>query len=119
MISLLKDDGMAANTGYSSLAYLKHLPVSEIKIDKIFVSTLMTDADNSTIVRSTIDLGRNLGLSVVAEGVEDQQTWERLGAMGCDEAQGYYMSRPLPAEQVERWLKESPWGIGPPARAVE
>jgi len=157
VISLLKDDGMAANgltleitesalmadpakarkvlillshhgirfsiddfgTGYSSLAYLKHLPVSEIKIDKIFVSTLMTDADNSTIVRSTIDLGRNLGLSVVAEGVEDQQTWERLGAMGCDEAQGYYMSRPLPAEQVERWLKESPWGIGPPARAVE
>ena len=106
-------------TGYSSLAYLKHLPVSEIKIDKLFVSTLVSDADNSTIVRSTIDLGRNLGLSVVAEGVEDQQTWEKLGAMGCDEAQGYYMSRPLPAEQVERWLKESPWGIGAPVGAVE
>jgi diguanylate cyclase (GGDEF)-like protein len=106
-------------TGYSSLAYLKHLPVSEIKIDKIFVSTLMTDADNSTIVRSTIDLGRNLGLSVVAEGVEDQQTWEKLGAMGCDEAQGYYLSRPLPAEQFETWLRESPWGLGPRACAAK
>lgn len=97
-------------TGYSSLAYLKHLPVSEIKIDKIFVSKMMTDTDDATIVRSTIDLGHNLGLSVTAEGVEDQQTWEQLSALGCDEAQGYYMSRPLPAAQLDRWLKESKWG---------
>ena len=98
-------------TGYSSLAYLKHLPVSEIKIDKIFVSTMMTDTDNATIVRSTIDLGHNLGLSVVAEGVEDRHTWEQLSLLGCDHAQGYYMSRPLPVDQLERWLQESNWGI--------
>jgi EAL domain-containing protein (putative c-di-GMP-specific phosphodiesterase class I) len=104
-------------TGYSSLAYLKHLPVSEIKIDKIFVSTMMTDTDNATIVRSTIDLGHNLGLSVVAEGVEDRQTWEQLSLLGCDHAQGYYMSRPLPVDQLERWLQESNWGIARQARA--
>jgi diguanylate cyclase (GGDEF)-like protein len=96
-------------TGYSSLAYLKHLPVSEIKIDKLFVSKLR-DADNQIIVRSTIDLGHNLGLSVTAEGVEDRQTWEQLGALGCDEAQGYYLSRALPIDQFERWLRESNWG---------
>ena len=104
-------------TGYSSLAYLKHLPVSEIKIDKIFVSTMMTDTDNASIVRSTIDLGHNLGLSVVAEGVEDRQTWEQLSVLGCDHAQGYYLSRPLPVDQLERWLKESNWGIARQARA--
>jgi diguanylate cyclase (GGDEF)-like protein len=98
-------------TGYSSLAYLKHLPVSEIKIDKLFVSKLMTDADDTTIVRSTIELGHNLGLSVTAEGVEDQEIWERLGALGCDEAQGYYLSRPLPIDQLDRWLRESKWGL--------
>jgi diguanylate cyclase (GGDEF)-like protein len=100
-------------TGYSSLAYLKHLPVSEIKIDKVFVSKLNTDADDNTIVRSTIDLGHNLGLSVTAEGVEDEQTWDRLTLLGCDEAQGYYMSRPLPLDQLERWLIESQWGVQP------
>lgn len=98
-------------TGYSSLAYLKHLPVSEIKIDKLFVAKLNTDADDNTIVRSTIDLGHNLGLSVTAEGVEDKETWDRLAGLGCDEAQGYYMSRPLALEQLDRWLLESPWGV--------
>jgi diguanylate cyclase (GGDEF)-like protein len=102
-------------TGYSSLAYLKHLPVNEIKIDKLFVSKLMTDSDNTTIVRSTIDLGHNLALSVTAEGVEDQETWNRLSAFGCDEAQGYFMSKPLPADQLERWLQDSKWGIKPGA----
>ena len=100
-------------TGYSSLAYLKHLPVGEIKIDKLFVSKLMTNIDDTTIVRSTIDLGHNLGLSVTAEGVEDQQTWDCLGALGCDEAQGYFMSKPLPADALERWLSESKWGMEP------
>jgi len=98
-------------TGYSSLAYLKHLPVSEIKIDKLFVAKLMTNADDMTIVRSTIELGHNLGLSVTAEGVENLETWERLSALGCDEAQGYYLSRPLPIDDFERWLRESKWGI--------
>ena len=102
-------------TGYSSLAYLKHLPVSEIKIDKLFVSKLITDPDNSIIVRSTIDLGHNLGLSVTAEGVEDQETWNALGALGCDEAQGYFMSKPLPIDQLDRWLRESSWGLKPTA----
>ena len=100
-------------TGYSSLAYLKHLPVSEIKIDKLFVSKLMVDADDTTIVRSTIELGHNLGLSVTAEGVEDQQTWDSLGRLGCDEAQGYFMSKPLPAAELDRWLRESKWGVEP------
>ena len=100
-------------TGYSSLAYLKHLPVSEIKIDKLFVSKLMVDADDTTIVRSTIELGHNLGLSVTAEGVEDQQTWDSLSVLGCDEAQGYFMSKPLPADQLDRWLTESQWGVKP------
>jgi diguanylate cyclase (GGDEF)-like protein len=100
-------------TGYSSLAYLKHLPVSEIKIDKLFVSRLMSDADTATIVRSTIELGHNLALSVTAEGVEDQETWNMLGALGCDEAQGYFMSKPLPADQLERWMQYSKWGMKP------
>ena len=98
-------------TGYSSLAYLKHLPVSEIKIDKVFVSKLVGDADSTTIVRSTIELGHNLGLSVTAEGVEDQQTWDSLGKLGCDEAQGYFMGRPLPVGELDRWLRESKWGV--------
>ncbi|MGE5219979.1 MAG: EAL domain-containing protein [Chloroflexota bacterium] len=100
-------------TGYSSLAYLKHLPVNEMKIDKLFVAKLNTDADDNTIVRSTIDLGHNLGLSVTAEGVEDEEIWGRLAALGCDEAQGYYMSRPLPVDQFDRWLVESKWGVQP------
>src|SRR6185503_14331352 len=105
-------------TGYSSLAYLKHLPVREIKIDKIFVSRLIFDADNTTIVRSTIELGHNLGLSVTAEGVEDQETWNILGALGCDEAQGYFMSKPLPVVQLEKWLNESKWGFEPQAAPI-
>ena len=107
-------------TGYSSLAYLKHLPVSEIKIDKLFVSKLMTDVDDMTIVRSTIELGHNLGLSVTAEGVEDQETWNTLRGLGCDEAQGYYLSRPLAIDDFDRWLRESNWGLvsgGAPAPA--
>lgn len=100
-------------TGYSSLAYLKHLPVKEIKIDKLFISRLMTDADDTTIVRSTIELGHNLGLSVTAEGVEDQQTWDTLSALGCDEAQGYFMCRPLPVSELDRWLIQSKWGMNP------
>jgi EAL domain-containing protein (putative c-di-GMP-specific phosphodiesterase class I) len=71
----------------------------------------MSDVDSTTIVRSTIDLGHNLGLSVTAEGVEDQETWSMLGALGCDEAQGYLMSKPLSADHLDHWLKESKWGL--------
>jgi diguanylate cyclase (GGDEF)-like protein/PAS domain S-box-containing protein len=93
-------------TGYSSLAYLKRLPVSEIKVDRSFVMNMDQDEDDATIVRSTIDLGRNLGLDVVAEGVENEQVWDRLKALGCTTAQGYYLSRPVPAPELRTWLLE-------------
>ena len=91
-------------TGYSSLSYLKKLPVDELKIDKSFVMEMAKDKDDATIVRSTIDLGHNMGLIVVAEGVENAAAWEMLKAWGCDFAQGYYISRPLPPEEFVRWL---------------
>ncbi len=87
-------------TGYSSLAYLRHLPVDEMKIDKSFVMRMDVDDDAAVIVRSTVDLGHNLGLRVVAEGVETNESWERLVALGCDSAQGYFVSRPVPATEV-------------------
>jgi diguanylate cyclase (GGDEF)-like protein len=90
-------------TGYSSLSYLQQLPVTEIKIDKMFVSRMTADPNADAIVRSVLDLARNLELSVVAEGVEDRATWERLSGLGCENAQGYYMARPMPAEELERW----------------
>jgi diguanylate cyclase (GGDEF)-like protein len=87
-------------TGYSSLGYLKRLPVDELKIDRSFVIAMATNANDATIVRSTIDLGRNLGLTVVAEGVERAETLERLKELGCDVAQGYVMGQPAPAEEL-------------------
>jgi EAL domain-containing protein (putative c-di-GMP-specific phosphodiesterase class I) len=97
--------------GYSSLAYLKKLPVDEIKIDKSFVINMIKNLSDAVIVRSTIELVHNIGLRVVAEGVENKDLWDRLSALGCDMAQGYYMCRPLPAEELTRWLSESPWGL--------
>ncbi|MBI1820392.1 MAG: bifunctional diguanylate cyclase/phosphodiesterase [Nitrospirae bacterium] len=98
-------------TGYSSLGYLKKLPVNTIKIDKSFVLKMATNRDDAVIVGSTIDLAHNLSLKVVAEGVEDRETWDQLTAMGCDTAQGYYMCRPIPPVELTRWLEESPWGF--------
>lgn len=100
-------------TGYSSLGYLKDLPVHEIKIDKSFVQGTAKDGHATTIVGSIIALGHRLGLNVTAEGVEDQSTWDQLAALGCDAAQGYYMGRPLAADEIESWLKESPWAVDP------
>ena len=91
-------------TGYSSLAYLRRLPVSEIKIDRSFVMNMDEDEDDATIVRSTIDLGRNLGLTVVAEGVESRSIWDRLRELGCTVAQGYFLTRPVPPEELTGWL---------------
>jgi len=91
-------------TGYSSLAYLRGLPVDEIKIDRSFVMAMDTSDDDATIVRSTIDLGRNLGLEVVAEGVETQGVWDRLSELGCTVAQGYFLSRPVPPAELRAWL---------------
>jgi diguanylate cyclase (GGDEF)-like protein len=94
-------------TGYSSLAYLKSLPVQTIKIDRSFVMGMCVNASDTTIVRSTIDLARNLGLDVVAEGVESQEIWDALRAQGCSLAQGYFIGRPMPADQLAELL-ESP-----------
>ena len=90
-------------TGYSSLAYLKRLPVDELKIDKSFVMGMERDPDDAKIVRSTIDLAHNMGLSVVAEGVENIEIWHLLREQHCDEAQGYYLSKPLPVDAFKTW----------------
>jgi diguanylate cyclase len=90
-------------TGYSSLGYLKHLPAHELKIDRSFIADMVAQERDYAIVRSTIELGHNLGLAAVAEGVEDQETLDLLTKLGCDSAQGYYLSRPLPAARVAAW----------------
>ncbi|HEV7177475.1 MAG TPA: EAL domain-containing protein [Solirubrobacteraceae bacterium] len=91
-------------TGYSSLSMLKRLPVDELKIDRSFVSPMMHDESDMIIVRSTINLGHDLGMKVIGEGVEDQGTLDRLAALGCDLIQGYHVSRPLPADAFTEWL---------------
>jgi diguanylate cyclase (GGDEF)-like protein len=91
-------------TGYTSMGYLKALPVGEIKIDQSFVTGMADNHADAVIVRSTIELGRNLGLRVVAEGVESQAVWEQLSRLSCDAAQGYFLSRPMPAGEVAGWL---------------
>jgi len=93
-------------TGYFSLSGLRKLPVDEIKIDRGFVSAMSSEEKDAFIVRSTITLGKNLGFRVVAEGVEDLETFEELRRLGCDDAQGFLMSRPLPADELLVWLGE-------------
>jgi EAL domain-containing protein (putative c-di-GMP-specific phosphodiesterase class I) len=93
-------------TGYSSLAYLKELPVNELKIDRTFVETMTSNRGDAFIVRSTIDLAHNLRLQVVAEGVEDAETMSELTDLGCNIAQGFHLSRPLPAHEFDQWLAE-------------
>lgn len=105
----LKDNGIRLSiddfgTGYSSLAYLKKLPVNHLKVDKSFVLNMSTDEDDKTIVRSTIDLAHNLGLGVIAEGVENIQTLKLLKEMNCDLAQGFFIGRPLEANHLDAWL---------------
>jgi len=98
-------------TGFSSLSNLKQLPVSELKIDKSFVSGLVDDENDAVIVTSTIDLAHNLGLEVTAEGVETEPVCRRLRELGCDMAQGYYLARPMGPRDLERWVHESPWPV--------
>jgi len=93
-------------TGNASLAYLKRLPLDEVKIDRSFVMGMADDAGDAVIVRSTIDLARNLGLTVVAEGVETEAVLDRLAGLRCDTAQGYFLSRPLPSAELDRWLAD-------------
>ncbi len=97
--------------GYSSLSYLRRLPVAAVKVDKSFVIGMAANEDDAVIVRSTVDLAHNLSLKVVAEGVESREILERLVAMGCDAAQGNYISHPVPAADLTRWLADSPWGL--------
>ncbi|MEA2081012.1 MAG: EAL domain-containing protein, partial [Pseudomonadota bacterium] len=92
-------------TGYSSLSYLKRLPVQAIKIDQSFVADMLDDQQDLVIVRSTINMARNLGLKVVAEGAEDLATYNTLRGMGCDFVQGYYISKPLDSSLIDEALK--------------
>jgi len=96
-------------TGYSSLAYLKRLPVDELKIDQSFVRNMQADRDDEMIVRSTIDLAHNLGITVVAEGVESGAVWHLLRELKCDQAQGYHMGRPMPVADFSAWCEG--WGM--------
>jgi len=95
-------------TGYSSLQHLKELPVAELKIDKSFVMDMIKDEDDAVIVRSTIDLAHNLGLSVVAEGIESQEIFDILEVLGCDYGQGFHIARPMEAKQLAAWLTAPP-----------
>jgi len=99
-------------TGYASLTHLKQFPVDDIKIDRSFVRDLAYDAGDAAIVAAVVGLGRSLGLRVVAEGIEDAAQAEILREMGCDEAQGYFYARPMPASRV-------PWFLGEMAQAAE
>ncbi|WP_062205718.1 bifunctional diguanylate cyclase/phosphodiesterase [Streptomyces sp. NBRC 109706] len=92
-------------TGYSSLVHLRKLPVSELKIDRSFVARLVLDAQDAEIVRCTVDLAHSLGLVVVAEGVEDDETWERLRDLGCDAVQGWLVSAAMPVDEATSWLR--------------
>jgi EAL domain-containing protein (putative c-di-GMP-specific phosphodiesterase class I) len=88
------------------MAYLKNLPVHELKVDRSFVTHMRDRHSELVIVRSTVDLGHNLGMHVVAEGVEDEDTWRVLDALGCDAVQGYFLGKPMPAARLGVWLAE-------------
>jgi EAL domain-containing protein (putative c-di-GMP-specific phosphodiesterase class I) len=95
-------------TGASSLAALKRLPIDEIKIDGSLVSATVVREEDEIIVRSTVELAHSLGLEVVAEGVEKRAVMERLAELGCDLAQGFYLGRPVPPEELAIWLDKHP-----------
>ena len=98
-------------TGYSSLSYLKRLPVDAIKIDKTFVTGMIKDENDAAIVRTSVELAHHLGLEVVAEGAESEAVYRRLRELGCDLAQGLFLSRPLSPEDLEVWLAQRLWGM--------
>jgi diguanylate cyclase (GGDEF)-like protein len=114
MLSKLKSLGVRLliddfGTGYSSLSYLHKLPVDTIKIDRSFISTVTASEQSAAIVRCITELAHALKLEVVAEGVEDQATWERIAAMGCDVVQGYWVSKPMPVGEFSDWKTRSRW----------
>lgn len=106
-------------TGYSSMSYLKKLPVRELKIDKSFVLDLANNREDEILVRSAIDLGHNLGLKVTAEGVEDEKSMELLKSFGCDTVQGFYISKPLPVADLNDFLRKSPFGLPEMSTSIE
>jgi EAL domain-containing protein (putative c-di-GMP-specific phosphodiesterase class I) len=121
VLESLRDVGVGVSlddfgTGYSSLTHLKTLPVSEVKIDRSFVAGMALDQADAAIVASTIQLAQALGLRVVAEGVEDDSTWERLAQLGCDLTQGYRLARPLPHEELLELLLAPEAGTSPRGR---
>ena len=93
-------------TGYSSLAYLRDLPIDELKLDQSFVFPMADDARAAALVAATIGLAHSLGLRIVAEGVENHVAYTELRRYGCDQAQGYHISRPVPAAELDHWLAE-------------
>jgi EAL domain-containing protein (putative c-di-GMP-specific phosphodiesterase class I) len=116
VLSQLLDCGIECSiddfgTGYSSLARLRQLPVAELKIDRSFVIEMLRNKDDAVIVKSTIDLAQNLGLKVVAEGVENAQTLQQLYHLRCDSVQGYHISRPLPAAELASFLARTQWAV--------
>jgi len=118
-LTALRDIGISLSiddfgTGYSSLAYLKNLPLSELKIDQCFVFSMLTNEADMMIVKSTVDLAHGLGLTVVAEGVEETEVLQALKDMGVDKAQGYLMAHPLTPSDFQKWLVESEWGLESP-----
>jgi EAL domain-containing protein (putative c-di-GMP-specific phosphodiesterase class I) len=96
-------------TGYSSLAYLQRLPIDELKIDRSFVAAMTDDDNAAVVVRSVIKLANSLGLTVVAEGVESEDAFVWLRALGCDQMQGYYLGQGMTSEDLLAWLRQSPW----------
>jgi EAL domain-containing protein (putative c-di-GMP-specific phosphodiesterase class I) len=101
----------AFGTGYSWLVNLKKLPINQIKIDKTFIMDMMASVVDTELVSLIINFAHNLGLKVVPEGVEDEETLDRLAAVDCDVAQGYFMAPPLTAQEFTQWLSESPYGL--------
>ena len=113
-VNQLHDTGLRISiddfgTGYTSLSYIRRLPVSEIKVDKSFVLNMLEVNDDAVIVRSIVELGHNLGLSVVAEGIEDVETWNLLSDLKCNTAQGYFISRPVDAASLSEWAADGTW----------
>ncbi|MCK4706823.1 MAG: EAL domain-containing protein [Gammaproteobacteria bacterium] len=97
-------------TGFSSLSYLRQLPVSELKIDRSFIMEMLTQENDLKIVKTILHLAHDLNFKVVAEGIEDLATMQKLDELGCDNVQGYYMARPMPSDELEKWCVESEWG---------
>ncbi len=98
-------------TGFSSLSYLRYLPVQELKIDQSFVMGMLKNEEDLVIVRSTIDLAHNLGLLVVAEGIESARHIDMLRDLGCDIGQGYHISRPMSDDKIKKWIESGDWVI--------